>query len=442
MNQFVAKTTQSGLQHAPGEDVQCAARVFVDPSAKGLLGLALRGMVLMTVTLGLYRFWYVTHMRRYFWAHTRIGSHPLEFTGHPADLIAGFFMAVVILMPLYLSLFVISLGLPNGVLAANLIAIGMLWFLSQFALYRARNYRLTRTLWRGLRFRQGGSGSVYALLSMVWFSIGVVSLGVLWPMRRRALQVYRMRHTFYGTQRAGFTAGLGPLYRAGWPLFLGTALIAAWAVYEIAVLWSAVPDTVALADLLGTSFRRLYASDQLSAVPLAGLLRIAGISGVAFVILLAIAGPAYLAAETRHFANSTCFGAVRLKSSLTLQTLIAMWSKFLMVLAGFSLIYLGLGAVLFGVFLYSGLPVGLVDSAATRWWFFAALFLYYCVGFVAYSVIHLVFLRYRLWQAIGNSLSIMPVTLVSGIMADTPERLRRRDGFGEGVADALDAGGL
>ena len=107
MTQSVAKITRPELQQVPGDDAHRAARVSVDPAARGLAGLALRGILLMTVTLGLYRFWYVTRLRRYFWAHTRIGSYPLEFTGQPADLIAGFFMAVVILLPLYLSLFVI-----------------------------------------------------------------------------------------------------------------------------------------------------------------------------------------------------------------------------------------------------------------------------------------------------------------------------------------------
>ncbi len=442
MTQSVAKITRPELQQVPGDDAHRAARVSVDPAARGLAGLALRGILLMTVTLGLYRFWYVTRLRRYFWAHTRIGSYPLEFTGQPADLIAGFFMAVVILLPLYLSLFVISLGLPYGVLAANLVAISMLWFLSQFALYRARNYRLSRTLWRGLRFRQGGSGVVYALLSMIWFSIGVITLGALWPMRRRALQTYRMRHTFYGNQKADFSAALAPLYRAGWPLFLGIALIAGWTIFEIAGLWSAVPETFVFADLLNTSFRRLYASDQLSAVPLSALLWIAAISGAAMIVLLAVTAPAYFAAETRHFANSTAFGSVKLQSSLSRQAMIAVWSKFLIVLTGFSLLYLGLGAVLFGLFLTSGLPVGVVDSTTTRVGFFVALFLYYCLGFIGYSVIRLVFLRYRLWQAIGNSLSITPITLVSTIVAGPADRLRRRDGFGEGIADALDAGGV
>lgn len=399
-------------------------------------------MLLTALTLGLYRFWYVTRVRKYFWAHTRIGNYPLEFTGHPVDLIVGFFMAVAILLPLYLGLFVVSLGLQNGVLAANLGAICVLWFLSQFGLYRARNYRLTRTLWRGLRFRQGGSGIIYALLSTIWLVIGLASLGLLWPARRRALQSYKTRNTCFGQQKASFEAALKPLYRAGWPLFLAVALINGWTIWQLAHIWQATSGTAGFLDVLGSDLRNMRFEGAVTAIPFGEILWVLSIAGFAFIAVLALAGPSYLAAETRCFASATSFGMIRINSTLTRSSLVAVWGRFLAILAAFSAVYLGLGAVLFGAFLYSDLPVGILDSATTRFWFFAALFLYYCIGFIAFAVIHLVHLRFQLWQATGNSMSFSPTGPISDIAAGPVDELRRRDGFGEGIADALDAGGV
>lgn len=421
---------------------QETGHVVVAASTRELAGLALQGMLLTALTLGLYRFWYVTRVRKYFWAHTRIGHYPLEFTGRPVDLIVGFFMAVAILLPLYLGLFVVSLGLQNGVLAANLGAVFVLWFLSQFGLYRARNYRLTRTLWRGLRFRQGGSGIVYALLSTIWLVIGLASLGLLWPARRRALQAYKARHTCFGNQKASFDASLTPLYRAGWLLFLGVALISAWTVWQFANIWQATAGAFGVWDILGSDLRNMRFEDSVAAIPFADILWVVSIAGFAFLAVLALAGPSYLATETRHFASATSFGAVRINSTLTRSSLVAVWARFLAILAAFSAVYLGLGAVLFGAFLYSDLPVGILDSATTRFWFFVALFLYYCIGFIAYAVIHLVHLRFQLWRAIGNSMSFSPTDPISNIAVGAADELRRRDGFGEGIADALDAGGV
>lgn len=421
---------------------QETGNVVIEASTRDLAGLALQGMLLTALTLGLYRFWYVTRVRKYFWANTRIGDYPLEFTGRPVDLIVGFFMAVAILLPLYLGLFVVSLGLQNGVLAANLGGLCVLWLLSQFGLYRARNYRLTRTLWRGLRFRQVGSGIIYALLSTIWLVIGLASLGLLWPMRRRAMQAYKMRNTCFGNQKASFEASLIPLYRAGWLLFLGVALISAWAFWQLANIWQATPGAIGVLDVLASDLRNMRFEDSVTAIPFADILWVLSIAGFAFIVVLALAGPSYLAAETRHFAGATSFGSVRIKSTLTRSSLIAVWGRFLVILAVFSAVYLGLGAVLFGAFLYSDLPVGILDSATTRFWFFAALFLYYCIGFIAYAVIHLVHLRFQLWRAIGNSMSFSPTHPISNIAVGPTDELRRRDGFGEGIADALDAGGV
>lgn len=439
MNLTVAKPTLPDLSSLSGQET---GHIVVEASARDLAALALKGMLLTALTLGLYRFWYVTRVRRYFWARTRIGNCPLEFTGHPADLIVGFFMAVAILLPLYLGLFVVSLGFQNGVLAANLGALGALWFLSQFGLYRARNYRLTRTLWRGLRFRQGGSGILYALLSTLWFVTGLASLGLLWPARRRALQAYKMHHTYYGNQRASFKASLAPLYRAGWPLFLGIGLIGAGSTWQLVNIWQSLPEPVGVLDVLGGDLRNMTFQASVAAIPFTDILWVICVAGFAFITILALAGPSYLAAETRHFAKATSFGSVKINSTLTKSAVVAVWRRFLSRLTAFSAVFLGLGAVLFGAFLYSDLPVGILDSAMARFWFFAAVFAYYCVGLIAYAVIHLVYLRFQLWRVIGNSLSLSPLDQVSNVEAGTVDALRRRDGFGEGIADALDAGGV
>lgn len=416
--------------------------VVVDASAGDLARLAIHGLLFTALTFGLYRFWYVTKLRQYLWAHTRLGRYPFEFTGRPVDLIVGFIMAVAILLPLYLGLFIISLGLKNGVIAANLGAVGLLWFLSQFGLYRARNYRLTRTVWRGLRFRQGGSGILYAILSMVWFAVGVASLGLLWPLRRRALHAYKIRNTFYGAQRAGFDASIWPLYRAGWPMFLGFCAVGLWTLWRLSMIWQEVPQSLKLADLLGVAPHNIPLADLAAALPLAPLLWLVGAAGAAVLALLALFGPSYLSVEIRHFTNATSFGPVRLTSTLTRQSLITVWGRYLLIMSAFSAVYLAVGAALFGAFLFSDLPVGVLDDTVTRIGFFLALFLFYCVGFMGYAVIHLVCLRFRLWQTIGNSVALHPMQLIPGIRAGSGRALRHRDGFGEGIADALDAGGL
>src|SRR5215471_9375771 len=78
--------------------------------------LMIRGGALQAVTLGIYRFWLFTDMRRFLWASTEVEGETLEYTGTAVELLIGFLLAIGILVPVYGLLFVASLEL--GILSA------------------------------------------------------------------------------------------------------------------------------------------------------------------------------------------------------------------------------------------------------------------------------------------------------------------------------------
>ena len=49
----------------------------------GLFWLALKASLITVLTLGLYRFWMKTRLRRYYWSSIRPGGLPLEYAGEP-----------------------------------------------------------------------------------------------------------------------------------------------------------------------------------------------------------------------------------------------------------------------------------------------------------------------------------------------------------------------
>jgi hypothetical protein len=71
--------------------------------------LMIRGGTLQAITLGIYRFWLFTDMRRFLWASTEVEGETLEYTGTAVELLIGFLMAIGILIPIYALLFVASL---------------------------------------------------------------------------------------------------------------------------------------------------------------------------------------------------------------------------------------------------------------------------------------------------------------------------------------------
>ncbi len=200
----------------------------------GLAGLAWRGSLLTIVTLGIYRFWYKTDLRRWYWRHTIVAGSGFEYRGTGKELLLGFLFALAVLVPIYL---VVALG---GLFASEVAGVALnvafaflFLLLVQYGAYRSRRYRLTRTVWRGLRFDQTGSAWAYAGLSFAWLLPTILTLGLTFPLMRRSLEGYRIRHTRFGTAEGRFAAPAWPLIGA-WLLMTGP-LVACLVVLGLAL---------------------------------------------------------------------------------------------------------------------------------------------------------------------------------------------------------------
>jgi uncharacterized membrane protein YjgN (DUF898 family) len=188
-----------------------------------------RDAVPLIATLGLYRFWVANDIRRFLWSNTEIAGDELEYTGDPLELLVGFLVLVVILCPLFAaaSLAILASGQVLVATVFNYAAVVCLAPLALLALYQARRYRLSHTLFRGLRFRQTGSAWLYALKTAGWFIINVLTLGLTYPLARKSLERYKMRHAFYGDLQGDFQGAAGRLFKTGfllWLVVLGPAV--------------------------------------------------------------------------------------------------------------------------------------------------------------------------------------------------------------------------
>jgi hypothetical protein len=202
-----------------------------------LFWLGLKTGILTVLTLGLYRFWMKTRLRRYFWSSVRPGGLPLEYTGQGVEKLLGFLIAVVILAfyigIVNLILMFASLSLFEGVGFGYLLSFAgvvPLWF---YATYRARRYVLGRTRWRGIRFALEPGAWGYAWRAMGHWLLTILTLGLLWPRMTFWLEKYRTDRTWYGNLRLEQGGRWTMLYPAARPLLfsvLATAAIsaAAW----------------------------------------------------------------------------------------------------------------------------------------------------------------------------------------------------------------------
>src|SRR6476469_2218634 len=182
--------------------------------------LVTRGALLELITVGFYRFWLTTDIRRHLWSHTTVDDDSFEYTGRGKELLIGFLFALAILVPVYLAYFLISVEVARFKAFASFPLLAFFYLFGQFAIYRARRYRLTRTVWRGVRFWMTGSGWAYAARAALWGLLMLLTLGLILPWRTAALERYKMRHSFYGDLQGSFEGRGWDFFKRGWWLWL------------------------------------------------------------------------------------------------------------------------------------------------------------------------------------------------------------------------------
>ncbi|UFX48931.1 DUF898 domain-containing protein [Bradyrhizobium sp. 41S5] len=212
--------TPPGPPQPPPQPVPPPMPVAFSGSRKEFFRLVARGAGLELVTLGFYRFWLTTDIRRHLWSNTLIDGDAPEYTGRGKELLIGFLVALAILMPIYLGYFLIGIEAEHLKAFASLPLVAFFYLFGQFAIYRARRYRLTRTVWRGVRFWMSGSGWIYALKASLWGLLVVITLGLALPWREAALERYKMRHSYYGDLQGSFEGRGWDFFKRGWWLWL------------------------------------------------------------------------------------------------------------------------------------------------------------------------------------------------------------------------------
>ena len=182
-----------------------------------LFGLYIMNAVLTALTLGIYRFWGKTRIRRYLWGNLELLGDRLEYTGTGKELFLGFLLVFfVILLPVFGGIAVID-GMLIGVnedarVALGLVQFVLILFFIGMAFFRARRYRLTRTYWRGIYGGQTGSSVKYGLMNLVAQFINMLTLGLALPATSLWLKRYEMAHTWVGDEQPEFTPSLKKLY--------------------------------------------------------------------------------------------------------------------------------------------------------------------------------------------------------------------------------------
>jgi uncharacterized membrane protein YjgN (DUF898 family) len=381
--------------------------------------LVTRGAGLELITVGFYRFWLATDIRRHLWSHTSVDGDAAEYTGRGRELLIGFLFALAILVPIYVAYFIVGIEVERFKAFASFPLFLFFYVFGQFAIYRARRYRLTRTVWRGVRFWMDGSGWAYAARAVLWGLLTVLTLGLLLPWREAALERYKMRHCYYGDLQGSFEGRGWELFKRGWWLWL------------LPVLFMVVPSTIAeLASLSGKP------------LPEPAILSITSICS----LILGFGAPfiygVFKAVEWRWWLSGIQFGDVRFESALLRGALVSLYWK---VIGWFLLL-----VVLFSAYLFAcaGLIARILQTPIAKMFtpgnlqgsipMIVLAVIGYLALILSVNVVLRVYLLRDLWARLIASTTAYNIEAAANVSA----RGDLASALGEGLADGLDVVGF
>ena len=394
-------------------------RVEFTGSRHELFAIIMRGYALMIPTLGLYRFWQATWKRRFYWQNTVIDGDPLEYTGNASQLLIGFFFALAFFLPIYLALFVLSMQESSFVVLGYL-GLGLLfWLLMGYGVYRARDFRLSRTLWRGIRFDLKGHAWAYAFLRFFWSIMMIVTLGLIYPWMASSLWKYRWRNTWYGDRKFEISGN--------WRAFAGTY----FATYFLNLL--------TIGGTLGWSIAT-HDYTMVDNYPLPGPITV--FAGIGCIIVLAMTLAWYRAHSASRMLSTVSCGDARITVKVggtSLFTQFAAYVVSILLVLLLLLIVLGVAVIFIIAASSSGghapdaSVFAMFQSGAVN---VALLILGYLIVLGILGLLAEVILGFGWWRLLARGATISNPDSLRSVRATAEDRAL----IGQGLADALNVG--
>lgn len=384
-----------------------------------LFGILVRGYALMLPTIGIYRFWMVTWKRRFYWHNTVIDGEPLEYTGNAVQLLIGFLFALAFFLPIYIAFFYLSTQSSEIALIGYSAVAVVLWFLTGYAIYRARDFRLSRTLWRGIRFDQKGSAWGYATRRFGWSVLMILTLGLVYPFMVGHLFRYRYLNSWYGDRQFGFTGSwrnvAGPFYL----VYFGVALLA----------------LITFGYLFGNN---AFTFVDGAYIPRAEVWLMGLVTGIALFVGIYY----YRSRVTSRMFSSIRIGDAGVAVRVRARSMIGQLFLYVLALTGAGFGFMVIGAMLMTSIMTTAMADGQFNAAdfggmiQTSWVAIGTLILGYLAVLATIALLGEVILGYGYWMLVARGAVITNVDSLMTVRA-TAEDLALH---GEGLADALNVG--
>lgn len=311
------------------------ARFSFHGTAGELFPIFIVNLLLTVVTLGVFRFWARTRVRRYLWSRIRFMNDEFEYTGTGMELFIGFVIVFfLVLLPAFgllywAQLFIIG-GESGQAMFLYLVIYLTFFWLNGAAIYRAHRYRLSRTIWRGIRGHQREKGYKYGTIYLGSIFGQIFTAGLTAPYFTNMLWSYEMNRREFGSGRFSYHGSAGALYK---PFFMSLAI----AIGGFIGLFALMAGAIAIFGGLPTI------TDPNAEGALEAQIYFFMVVGIAFYIgAIIVIGAASLFYQQRllvHFGKNSFFDDIRMQFDVTMAQVFRLWFGNLLIM----ILTLGLG---------------------------------------------------------------------------------------------------
>lgn len=219
-----------------------------------LFVLFIINILLGIVTLGIYRFWGKTRIRKYIWSRASFRGERFEYSGTGMELFVGFLFAFLIFGPPFIGFYAwIYFDPPPQnpnpqdpavmqrlleIYSVAFVLVILAFYFMHVATFAAYRYRVSRTQWRGIRGSVAGSAWTYGFMGFGLSMLNGLSLYWTKPWADTVLLKYRLNQTTIGSAPLACDIAAGKLYpsfAAAWVITMVATLLAIAGIVGVVV---------------------------------------------------------------------------------------------------------------------------------------------------------------------------------------------------------------
>lgn len=155
-------------------------------------------LLLTILTLGIYSAWATVRTNRYFYANLYLDDSNFRYLAEPLTILKGRLIAVVVFI-------VYSLLVNFNPLAGLTFALVLMLFMPHF-INQSLAFKYRMSAYKNIQFRFSATYREAFKVFFMWPILGILTLGILYPMAILKANQYLIKNSAYGTTKFDFSA--------------------------------------------------------------------------------------------------------------------------------------------------------------------------------------------------------------------------------------------